>query len=389
MAWKRGAAAELEDRAPEFDLTSEADTVRLHRPRASRSVGSKRRLPGAAAWLALVLLLAAATTEAAPAGDLDKIQALADRGRTEEALRRLEDVLVQEPGQLEGQFLRGVLLAELGRYPEAERTFESLARQYPDRPEPVHNLAVLHAADRRPATAILALEELVERYPTYELAAVNLERIRRVAASDAFEPLTSDPARVQLALTARLGTYPAVEPAAEPPQATAPEPAEPEPAADAAAIEPAAIVELPTAPEPEVEAPVPAPEPVVARPVPRSSSASRLRAELEAVVEAWAAAWSQQRIKEYLAFYAEDFAPAENASREEWERGRRQRVAAPGFIEVEIDRSTLRVVENGPREASVIFVQRYRSDRYRDEVEKTLDLVKVAGDWRIRRETSR
>jgi hypothetical protein len=68
---------------------------------------------------------------------------------------------------------------------------------------------------------------------------------------------------------------------------------------------------------------------------------------------------------------------------------RRQRVAAPSFIEVEIDPATMTVRETVPDEASVTFTQRYRSDRFSDTVEKTLDLVREAGAWRIRRELSR
>ena len=112
---------------------------------------SRSPAAGVTATLAVLLVLGSGLSVSARTADLDQIQALADRGRGEEALRRLEGLLVSEPDQLDGQLLRGALLAELGRSDEAERAFRLLSRQYPGQPEPVHNLAVLQAWAGRPA----------------------------------------------------------------------------------------------------------------------------------------------------------------------------------------------------------------------------------------------
>ena len=367
--------------------------------------------------LAVALLLGSSTGAHARTAQLDQIQALADRGRAEEALRRLESLLVEVPDQLDGQLLRGTLLAELGRSSEAERAFRLLSRQYPEQPEPSHNLAVLQAWAGRPAMATRALEDLVDSHPTYETAASNLERIRAAAGDGGFDPLSADGSRLRLALTPRVrfsppaagdATQPApvaaptrsaaatrepleeaspvvvtAEPAPTPqPQAAPPAPEPPSSPTPAAAIPPVvAAVE-----EPELEAPAAESE---AAPVDEPArAASDRRAHLERVVAAWAAAWSEQRVKEYLAFYASDFRPAGYPSRAAWEAVRRQRVASPSFIEVEIDPGSMTVAEAGEGEASVSFVQGYRSDRYSDTVLKTLSLVLENGAWRIRSETS-
>ena len=335
-------------------------------------------------------------------GDFSDIHQLAERGRTEDALRRLESLLVDEPRQLEGQFLRGVLLAELGRHDQAQRAFRALSRDYPERPETIHNLAVLQAMAGRPATAIIALVDLLERYPGYETAASNLDRIRR----GGFDPLNQDASQVALELTPRLGDLPPAAPVEEfpGPQPTA-EPAEPEapPAQSTAELEAPPATPMP---EPEAQPVAPTPEPaagpgaetmhetttVVPEPVPAAPAAQAsddLRSELESLVGAWAAAWSRQRVREYLDFYAAEFQPTGFPSREAWEAVRRQRVASPSFIEVEIDPDSLTVHRDGPGEASVAFIQRYRSDRYSDTVRKTLGLVRQDGVWRIQSEVSR
>lgn len=392
----------------------------------------------------LVVLLAWGALASAPAraGELDKVQALAEGGRTEDALRRLEGLLVDRPFHLEGQFLRGVLLAELGRNADAERAFRVLKDRF-DRPELDHNLAVLQAWSGRPATAIKALSEILAAYPGYETAARNLDNIRRTTGGGEFDPLSADASRMRLTLTPRLRDFPgattaqaqAMAPAQALPPPTAEPPVAPVATAPAAAkvepeVQPSELELQPIAPglqpiaprrqpiaartepqpaaadsEPAGSAPVPAvppvepaapPAPVAVDPGPAADPSPVEAAppamdpsgEVRATISAWAAAWSQQRVKEYLAFYAAEFQPAGYASRAAWEAVRRQRVAAPRFIEVEIELDSMTVRRTGADAASVTFVQHYRSDRYGDTVRKTLDLVREDGAWRIRSENS-
>ncbi len=369
--------------------------------------------------LAALLLLTGLPAPSAPA-DLAAIEALAAEGRTERALSRLEAFLAEHPTDFEGLFLKGVLLVESRRTTDAEAVFLRLAREHPDRPEPINNLAVLKAASGKRATAIAALEDLVAHYPTYETAATNLERIRvdlgaatnydqRLAAETETPAPAAPSSKIQLVLTGELGSHPRAEPEPEP--ALAAEPA-PTAAATAAAraggataatggVLPAAtpmteaVVEAESRPEaPGAESPTAATvEAATAEPgeeaeVAPGAIARDLRVELANAVSAWAAAWSEQRVKNYLSFYAADFQPTGFSSREAWEATRRQRVAAPSFIEVDIDLGSMRVTEIGPDQASATFVQRYRSDRYGDTVEKTLVFVREDGGWRIRTERS-
>lgn len=101
------------------------------------------------------------------------------------------------------------------------------------------------------------------------------------------------------------------------------------------------------------------------------------------VLHGWAAAWSEQRLDDYLATYASTFQPA-GQTPAAWRRDRRARVLGAARIEVAID--NIEIERRGDEQARASFDQRYRSDRYADRVRKQLDLVLEAGTWRITRE---
>ena len=104
-------------------------------------------------------------------------------------------------------------------------------------------------------------------------------------------------------------------------------------------------------------------------------------------MSAWAAAWSRQDADAYLACYASGFTPPGGRGLEDWRQIRRQRLAAPDFIEIGIQK--LKVKHTGEKTARARFHQTYRSDKFHDQVAKTLYLVWEADRWQIVRETSR
>lgn len=127
------------------------------------------------------------------------------------------------------------------------------------------------------------------------------------------------------------------------------------------------------------------PAAVAARPVVADPAAS-----LEAVrraVDLWATAWSSKDADAYLAFYADDFSPADGRPRGEWAAWRRERLAAPHFIQVEI--SDLNVTMMGEDHAQAAFWQDYQSDTIDDRIRKTLLLKKTGERWMITQETIR
>jgi predicted RNase H-like nuclease (RuvC/YqgF family) len=107
-------------------------------------------------------------------------------------------------------------------------------------------------------------------------------------------------------------------------------------------------------------------------------------ADLQAFARSWAKAWSDQRIVDYLSFYASSFVPPSGLNRTEWSELRRDRLTSPGFIEVTLSNYRTRI--DGPDQAQVSFDQEYRSNTFQDRVTKTLELIREGDLWRIREE---
>lgn len=82
-------------------------------------------------------------------------------------------------------------------------------------------------------------------------------------------------------------------------------------------------------------------------------------------------------------FYARSFQPADSTSRSAWEAARRARITKPRFIEIEIA-DIMIMVHRDHTEAT--FLQSYRSDAFRDQVAKQIELIWEQEKWKIRSE---
>ncbi len=135
-----------------------------------------------------------------------------------------------------------------------------------------------------------------------------------------------------------------------------------------------------------VKPPVTAPESAVLEHGDNVLAEYPVESDVEELVGAWAEAWSEQRARAYLALYAPGFQPPGALDRELWEASREERILKPRHIRVEVRDLETEVLS--PERARVSFAQTYRSDRYRDTVRKTLDLVRAEQGWRILAERS-
>lgn len=104
-------------------------------------------------------------------------------------------------------------------------------------------------------------------------------------------------------------------------------------------------------------------------------------------VKAWAAAWSGKAYAAYAGFYAPSFVPDDGSSRDSWAKLRKQRLATPTRIQVDL--SNFSVNEIAQDVFVTEFEQRYRADSHSYRTLKTLRWVKVDGQWLIGRETAR
>jgi len=97
----------------------------------------------------------------------------------------------------------------------------------------------------------------------------------------------------------------------------------------------------------------------------------------------WVKAWSSKNVKSYLAFYSPSFSPDKGLSYADWLEQRKQRVAKPGAINVEI--SIMKVVKS-KNKILVTFRQKYNSANVNTNSVKCLEWVNDKGTWLITRE---
>ncbi len=109
------------------------------------------------------------------------------------------------------------------------------------------------------------------------------------------------------------------------------------------------------------------------------------KAQLPKVVETWIGAWNRKDLATYLSAYDTNFVPAKGMSRAAWEKLRAQRINKKGDIKAVI--SEIKPLGCEAKTAEVSFTQVYDSPDYKDNVEKTLSLVRVNADWKIVKET--
>lgn len=345
-----------------------------------------------------LLAVAAALAAALPAmaDEYGDVNQLLRAGRTADALAKADQYLAAKPRDPQMRFLRGVILTESGKANDAIAVFTKLTEDFPELPEPYNNLAVLYAGQSQFDKARAALEMAIRTNPSYATAHENLGDVYARLASQAYSKalqLDGGNANLQpkLALIRELfapgrGT----RPAAGAPAAAAPAPAvvaKAPVAAPAAAPAPAPAPAAAPAPAPAAARPASAPAPAQAAapaPAPAAPAATAAR-DVEAAVQAWAAAWSAKDMAGYLGAYGKDFDPPGNQSRKDWEEERRARIVGKSRISVKL--SELQVSVDGTK-AVARFRQAYSADSLNVSSRKTLELQKVGERWVIVREAT-
>jgi len=339
--------------------------------------------------LAALLLFASFMVQA---DELNDISQLVNQGQHSQALDRLNGYLALHPNDVQGQFLKGVVLAETGKSADAVKLFSDITVKHPELPEPYNNLAVIYAEQGQYDKARRALELAIKTHPSYATAHENLGDVYARMATDAYDKalqLDKNNTRTQtkLALVKELftGTTRPVQVAAKVDAA----PARVVPASPAP-VEVTAKTVPPVAPPQATAVPVEPAKPVVA-PVPDTSKESKEKSEaddqkqvLEETVRGWAKAWSAKNVDGYLAYYGAGFKVPNGESRSAWEKSRRERISAPASIRVEL--SGIRIKEDKDGRVIVSFHQSYRAGDIAKRTSKSLVLKKGGSKWFIEQE---
>ena len=322
------------------------------------------------------------------------VSQLVRAGKLADALVKAEQYLVGKPRDPQMRFLKGVIQRDSGKTTEAITTFARLTEDFPELPEPYNNLAVLYAGQSQFDKARTALEMAIRTNPSYSTAHENLGDVYAKLASQAYSKalqLDNENQAVppKLALIRELFT----------PQGGKLTKSNSAPVAVAAA--PYAVV------KPVVAAPMPTPAPVQSvttspakpvapvvtaapaatpapAPVPKPADAAVANQEVEAMIKAWASAWSSKDVKSYLGAYGKEFNPPGAQSRGVWEADRRTKITSKSKIDVKIE--NLAVAVNGDK-AVARFRQDYRAGALAVSSRKTLELAKKGERWHIVKET--
>jgi tetratricopeptide (TPR) repeat protein len=335
---------------------------------------ARMSLPRTLRLAALALAMAAT---AAHADDYADVNQLLRAGKLAEAQTKADQYLSGKPRDPQMRFLKGVIQTESGKPAEAISTFTKLTEDYPELPEPYNNLAVLYAGQSQFDKARAALEMAIRTNPSYATAHENLGDVYAKLASQAYSKalqLDSANTAVQPKLALIRDLFAPGAKGQKPVVAAAPA----KPPAPVVAAAPAPATPAKTATPPAPPAP---PAPATAAP---AASGNDLR-DIEAAVQAWAAAWSAQDMRAYLASYGKAFDPQGNQSRAAWEAERKQRIVGKSRIDVKL--SDMNVTVKGAT-ASARFRQAYSSDALNVTSVKTLELVKAGDRWVIVKEST-
>ncbi|MDP3699930.1 MAG: tetratricopeptide repeat protein [Hylemonella sp.] len=330
--------------------------------------------------LRLLALAVGLTLGAAHADDYSDVAQLLRDGKLVEAQSRVERHLAAKPRDPQMRLYKGVIQRESGRPAEAMATFTRLSEDHPELPEPYNNLAVIHAAQGQYDKARIALEKALRTHPSYATAHENLADVYARLASQAYSKALqlegapqAGPAR--LALIRELSPAP-VSPARPVMAATsgAPVPARP-----------AIVASAPTPTKPAATVAAATPLPPALPPPPPAPAVGVADREVEQAVRAWARAWSDKNMTQYLAAYDKAFETPGQQSRIAWEKDRTLRITGKSRISVNLLELQITVKD---KRAVAKFRQDYKADALAILSRKSLELVKTGDRWLIVKESS-
>lgn len=309
------------------------------------------------------------------ADEIQDANKLFKQGQSAQALDKVNAYLAGKPKDAQARFLKGLIVNDRGDTAEAIKIFTGLTDDYPELPEPYNNLAVLYAGQGQYEKAKTALEMAIRTHPSYATAHENLGDIYAKMASQAYDRAlqldkSNTATQTKLALIRDLfGKTPRANKVEVATAATA--------ATTAAVAAPAPIAVTPVA--------KPTAQKLPDTPAPASVAADN-SGEVIKATQAWAAAWSAQNSDQYLAFYAAEFRTPNGEPRAAWEAQRKERIAKPSSIQVEVH--NLKTKKLDDQYFSVSFTQNYRASHLNTSTAKTLVWAKAGANWRIVEERS-
>jgi len=343
------------------------------------------------------------------------------------ALAQVNQTLEQEPNNSEALFYRATILQNSGRIDDAKSIYQRLIRQAPDNPEPFINLAAILADQGDIKAAQQMLIKGLNSHSSYGQIYNNLKSINSQLAAIAYqEALNKSPnneQRISLQTTSNFvkpkTVIKEVEVIKEVLKEVVKEIKVPVEVIKEVEVVKEVIKEVEVPVEvvkevqvvkeviKEVKVPVevvkevikevnvpvevikevevakalvqniPTLKPKVVKPKQQSALP-----DLSSKVEAWASAWSNRNVPEYITYYIDNYSPKQGLSHRGWVRDRDLKIGGKDYISVSLRDISQKSRLNG-RQIDVTFKQTYQSNTINDTVKKRLRFVKKAGNWKI------
>ncbi|MDH3281105.1 MAG: tetratricopeptide repeat protein [Gammaproteobacteria bacterium] len=344
---------------------------------AKMTVNRRRlaRWPRSFFWLGVWVLTLAGP--ASWAETVDDIEPLVQQGKIRAALQRLDTLLAEDPENPKARFLKGLALAEDDQYSEAIKVLLNLTVDYPKAPQIYNNLGIIYTRIERYDDAVEMFKKAFRVDPEYDEAYENLGDIYVTMAGFAYAgALVIDPENT--ALRGKLASLERFAAIVEPNGQRGPALKRGRaPAGGAVPMQGSAAGQsrrpnLRVSPEQSS--------------TPASEVAGESWTDIEKLLLDWAAAWSSGDISAYLAFYDDEFAPADGLTYEKWKQQRRERITPSKIMSIKLEDIAIEL--QSVDDARATFIQHYHSDSYRDRVDKLLVLKRRGGQWRIVGEVS-
>lgn len=322
-------------------------------------------------------------------------------------------------------FQQAIKAAEANRLTDAERDLRKLLRHYPDSVAVLNNLAVvlMKKGDSDEAIALLnrALKSNRDIFTTYRNLTAIYEQKAALAYQNALDVRTKTPPQADLHLIRQIGTLTQARALADRAHHAQTSGAPSKPLSDngltaapsLSAVRPVIEdddVNKPYVVDPDSETDnddTPAADTDrgnradkggkkvsgytkpghtdkdndARRPSPQTQTlAAKKETDIIDALERWANAWSDQDVTTYYASYIDGHAP-ENMTHEEWKKWREERLTTPQFIEVTLEKPSIKEIREGTVQTE--FVQYYHSDLLSSTTLKRLLLTQESDHWKI------
>lgn len=247
----------------------------------------------------------------------------------------------------DAQLKIGLELIQQKNYQQAENHFQKLNQTYPEQITYLNNLAVAQMAQGKTEQALQSLKTAMISDKLYSVTQKNISQIYAYMASQAYSKALD---KKQTALLPNLDSIADLKLTQQ---------------------DHHQVMEISADKNREESS--------------ATDTSDELKVILETKMKLWASAWMKGDVKAYISTYSEKFQPGDRLSYQDWLAQRRYRLR--NSKQVEVSYTDMDVYLNTEKNIALVeFIQKYKTDKYQDQVRKQLYWSLENENWLISRE---